>query len=155
MKAASVIGEVFSLKQLAFMLHLDTEEVMHKVGELEEAKLIETIYEEAGDVTYRFVSSFFRETLYQRLLHKEQRDLHHLAGQYLVENSLEHSECQSLTAHLLAAEDAANITQLSLKSKRLITIKRTMSALQSGAAVIKSGALLKQTAASKEAAKPY
>jgi len=141
LKAISVIGEVFDLRLLKMIMDLDIEELTIRATELEKSKVIEAI----SDTVFRFSIPFLRETLYQQLLHKEQKALHNLTAKYLIENSLEY---QKIEMHLMAAEDVESISKLSLKNKRIITIKKTMNMLNDNITRIKSGALYEKTAKS-------
>ena len=66
-------------------------DLLKRAATLEDQKIVEIIDDDGvSDMTCRFVIPFFRETLYQRLLYREQKKgLHSMAAEYLLNNTLQ------------------------------------------------------------------
>jgi hypothetical protein len=67
LKAASVVGDVFNLKQLMHITPvrgIEEERMIEILGELEQNELIEIIDGDKDDWSCRFRRAFLRETLY-------------------------------------------------------------------------------------------
>jgi len=93
MKAASVIGQIFTLKQLKHISPLRIEgmhDLLKRASVLEEMNIIEIIDDNGvSDMTCRFLIPFFRETLYQRLLFRNhKKGIHTMLAEYLLNNNV-------------------------------------------------------------------
>lgn len=89
-----MIGQIFTLRQVKYISPLRTEgmiDLLKRAAKLEEAKVVEIIDDDGvSNMTCRFVMPFFRETLYQRLLYREQKKgFHIMAAEYLLNNPLQ------------------------------------------------------------------
>jgi len=133
LKAASVIGEVFTLKQLEFISPLvneDVETIMEIMIDLQSRDFIEIIDDnDAKNWICRFTKKFLRETLYQRLLLRGQKKyLHQLSADYIQNHpNLEpnpDTEQKRLLHHILVSEDLKSEEKMSLKAKNALTVKR-------------------------------
>jgi len=152
LKAASVIGNIFTLRQLKYISPLITEgmvDLIKRVVILDEMKIIEIIDDDGvSDMTCRFLIPFIRETLYQRLLYRDQKKcMHSMSAEFLLNNSIPSdldNECQRMIKHLLISEDIPEISFLTIKSKRQIIVKKVSNLLQKDTKIIKSGILTKQ-----------
>lgn len=154
LKAASVIGEVFSLKQLEFispMINEDIDTLMEILMDLQARDFIEIIDDnDAKNWVCRFTKKFLRETLYQRLLLRGQkRTLHQLSADYIQNHpNLEPShevEQKRLLNHILVAEDLTTEEKLSSKAKQALTVKRlTHILVDKKRKIVKDGFLTKE-----------
>ena len=91
MKAASVLGQIFTLKQLKYVTPLRNEGMqvlMKRIQELEKLNILEIIDDNGvSDMTCRILIPFFRETIYQRLLFREhKKGLHALSAEFIQNN---------------------------------------------------------------------
>lgn len=133
LKAASVIGEVFTLQQLEFispLINEDTETIMEILMDLQNRDFIEIIDDnDAKNWVCRFTKKFLRETLYQRLLLRGQKKpLHQLSADYIQNHPYlepDHElEQKRLLHHILIAEDLTSEEKLSFKAKQALTVKK-------------------------------
>ena len=88
LKAASVIGEIFTLKQFEFvslLINEDIKTIMEMLIDLQAKDFIEIIDDiDVKNWICGFTKKFLRETLYQRLLLRGQKkNLHQLSADYI------------------------------------------------------------------------
>jgi len=93
LKAASVLGQIFTLRQLKFITPLRSEgmlDLLKRMQMLEQANIIEIIDDNGvSDMTCRFLVPFYRETLYQKLLFREhKKGLHAMSAEYILNNAV-------------------------------------------------------------------
>ena len=91
LKAASVLGQIFTLRQLKFITPLRSEgmlDLLKRMQTLEQANIIEIIDDNGvSDMTCRFLIPFYRESLYQKLLFRElKKALHALRAEFILNN---------------------------------------------------------------------
>ena len=154
LKAASVIGEIFTLKQLEFvspLINEDIETIMEILIDLQAKDFIEIIDDnDAKNWICGFTKKFLRETLYQRLLLRGQKkNLHQLSADYIQNHpNLEQNheyEQKRLLNHILVAEDLLSQDKLSFKAKQALTVKQLIHTLiDKKRKVIKDGFLTKE-----------
>lgn len=154
LKAAAVIGEIFTLKQLEFispLINEDIETIMEILIDLQSKDFIEIIDDnDAKNWTCGFTKKFLRETLYQRLLLRGQKkNLHQLSADYIQNHpNLEQNhevEQKKLLNHILVAEDLTTQDNLSFKAKQALTVKHlTHMLVDKKNKVIKDGFLTKE-----------
>ncbi|CAI2375966.1 unnamed protein product [Moneuplotes crassus] len=164
LKAASVIGEIFTLKQLEFINPLiseDIETIMEILIDLQSRDFIEIIDDnDAKNWICRFTKKFLRETLYQRLLFRGQKkNLHQLSADYIQNNTnLEidyEIEQNRLLNHILVAEDKSTEDKLSFKAKQAITVKKLYHIMiDKKRKIVKDGFLTKQGQKAKKTTEP-
>ena len=125
-------------------------DLIKKIKQLESQGILEIIDDNGiSDMTCRFVYPFFRESLYQKLLFRDQKKgLHTLAAEYFQNNTIRldedpKQETQKMVMHMLVSEEQ-KASQLSAKAKRMITIKEVTNKLLNANQTIKTGSLLKQ-----------
>ena len=154
LKAASVIGEVFTLKQLESispLINEDIETLMEILIDLQSRDFIEIIDDnDAKNWICRFTKKFLRETLYQRLLFRGQKKpLHQLSADYIQNNTnLEidyEIEQKRLLHHILVAEDKSSEEKISFKAKQAINVKKLYHIMvDKKKKIVKDGFLTKQ-----------
>ena len=154
LKAASALGPIFSLRALKAISPLRSEgmvDLLKRMRQLEEANIIEIIDDNGvSDMTCRFLIPFYRETLYQKLLYRDQKKaLHSIAAEYILNNSTSiddnpEKEVQRMVNHLIITEDVNEQQELSVKNKRRIVIKKISNLLLKDVKIIKMGTLRKQ-----------
>ncbi len=91
LKAASVLGQIFTLRELKYITPLRSEgmlDLLKRIQVLEQMNIIEIIDDNGvSDMTCRFLIPFYRETLYQKLLYREhKKGLHTLAAEFILNN---------------------------------------------------------------------
>lgn len=93
LKCASVLGSIFTLRQLKFVSPLRSEGMLDLVKRfklLEQMNIIEIIDDNGvSDMTCRFLLPFYRESLYQKLLFREhKKSLHNMSAEFILNNAI-------------------------------------------------------------------
>lgn len=135
LKTAAIIGEEFgtqALKKILPLRHETHSSIQIILKELEQAELIEILDEtDLKNIHCRFNQSFLRETIYQVMLYRDQKQvLHQQLADYI--QSLPSSvmskeqieiEIDKLRDHILIGEDVQTEEELPFKQKYGIIVK--------------------------------
>ncbi|EAR83243.2 PH domain protein (macronuclear) [Tetrahymena thermophila SB210] len=163
LKIASVIGDIFDLQTLIkvhpFGNVLKTDKLVEALNALTDQNILEVIDQNENNVIYRFCHSFVRETLYQRLIYTQRRQIHLIVAETF-QNTLslpynEEEDIEKLKYQWLLGENSKDISidNLPHKAKRSIIVKKIQSQLTASASsantMIKEDYLYKKSDFSK------
>ena len=136
MKSAAIIGEDFgtlALKKIMPLRHETNGSLLIMLKELERQEFIEILDEtDNKDIICRFNKSFLRESLYQIMLYKDQKQVLHrqlaehlqsLPVSYMDQKQIE-LEMMKLKDHCLKGEDVQDASDLPFKHKQGLIIKQ-------------------------------
>ena len=161
LKVATVLGDEFDSTSLHAILPMRTESLssVNKMIKLLEANNFVEVFNKQQDVLYaRFNRPFLRETLYQVMLYKDQKNtMHGAAARHLMRtrhvSSLLHSESaeqacriqsKQICQHLMISQDIHTTEQLSIENRKELTVYQIQTLFQiNPKAVVKRGELWK------------
>ena len=164
MKAASILGDEFETESLQSVFNQVRKQTSHKdffqcIKMLEQNSFIEVMDEtDKNNVVYRFSKPFLRESIYQTILYRDQKQImHKMAADYFLKNqgtfrvrdkkdSLMLSEIRyrQILRHKLIAEDLEEQKDLPTQSRKDLTVNRILNLLSNDAqGTVKKGYLSK------------
>ena len=165
MKAASILGDEFETESLQSVFNQVRKQTSQKdffqcIKMLEQNSFIEVMDEtDKNNVVYRFSKPFLRESIYQTILYRDQKQImHKMAADYFLKNqgtfrvrdkkdSLMLSEIRyrQILRHKLIAEDLEEQKDLPTQSRKDLTVNRILNLLSNDAqGTVKKGYLSKQ-----------
>lgn len=164
MKAASIIGDTFSLIVLKKLnpfkdQAITNDEVENILKELEKIELIGIIDETESNITFQFNGVFMREVLYQRMTYNQRRELHKIFAETIQNFSTslflntkakayEKVQCEKLMFHWKLAETkSADTTKnaFPLLEKEKISAPSNLSNLAKRSVIVKKISSLAST----------
>ena len=164
MKAASILGDEFETESLQSVFNQVRKQTSQKdffqcIKMLEQNSFIEVMDEtDKNNVVYRFSKPFLRESIYQTILYRDQKQImHKMAADYFLKNqgsfrvrdkkdSLMLSEIRyrQILRHKLIAEDLEEQKDLPTQSRKDLTVNRILNLLSNDAqGTVKKGYLSK------------
>lgn len=149
LKVASVIGENFDFRNLVHINPLkkyyDNDKLLLLLDDLVKNEFLEILDENNGNIKYRMTYCFMRESLYQRMIFAQRRQIHRYVAEALQEAKpikghevVDNLDCERLIYHwslnenLNPGEDGDIFklgTNFSSKAKRSIVVKKISSIL--------------------------
>ena len=149
LKVASVIGENFDFRNLAHINPLkkmfNNDKLLYLLDDFVRSEFLEILDENDGNIKYRMTHCFMRESLYQRMIYSQRRQLHRFVAEALQEAKpiqghevVDNLDCERLIYHWSLSENTvsgedSNLfkigTNFSSKAKRSVVVKKISSIL--------------------------
>jgi len=110
LRMASIVGQVFTHEDLAYLLQKDTSDINGNLESLEHFEGEITSIQDGDNPTYRFNTPTMREVIYNSMLKKTRTELHKRYGDWILQRNRENQQpvLEILAYHFVNGGDVEN-----------------------------------------------